>query len=356
MTAPRLRHCVPRVALVSALAMVLLVSACGRRGAPQPPAAAAPEAVMALRAEAQTNTVLVIWTKPMRNQDGSALYDLREFRLFRATGSDTTFEPIATIQASFPQNAVVQGPLYLFVDDGGGRGLDPTLRYAYRIQALNTRGLQSPLSSPVQVEFLAAPPAPTGLSAAPRDNVIELSWEASPPGREGVVPVRGYNVYRGSRTSAYGAEPINPRPVTATRFRDAGVESDTPYFYVVRSVGSDRPPWRESGNSNEASAVLEDRTPPSPPQGLTALPDRGLVALTWRANAETDLLGYLVYRREPPTLLPVRLTETPVQPTTFTDRTARPGATYIYTVTAVDRAPRRNESAPSAEVEVTVGR
>ena len=343
-----------RAALVLVLGVPLLVTGCGRRGAPHPPAAAAPEAVLAFRAEAQTNSVLVIWTKPLRNLDGTPLYDLQEFRLFRATGAGPVFESIATIRANYPQNAVARGPLYLFLDDGAGRGLDPTLRYTYRMQAMNARGLLGPMSEDVQVEFLAPPPVPTGFRAVPREGVVELSWEPSAPDGEGAVPVRGYNVYRGNRPGIYGAEPINATPIRETRFRDAGMATDTPYYYIVRSVGSERPPWRESGNSIEASAVVEDRTPPAPPEGLAALPDRGLVALTWRPNTETDLLGYLVYRREPPALVPVRLTEKPIQPTTFTDRTARPGATYVYTVTAVDRSPQLNESAPSAEVEATL--
>ena len=76
--------------------------------------------------------------------------------------------------------------------------------------------------------------------------------------------------------------------------------------------------------------------------------------MSWNANSEPDLLGYLVYRREPPAVSASRLTESPVPGTTFTDRAARPGATYVYSVTAVDRSPRRNESAMSAEVSVTV--
>jgi hypothetical protein len=89
-------------------------------------------------------------------------------------------------------------------------------------------------------------------------------------------------------------------------------------------------------------------------QGLTAIPAPGVVSLSWSANTEPDLLGYLVYRREPPALNPVRLTEAPVQTTTFTDRAVRAGATYLYTVTAVDRSSHRNESAPSSEVVVTL--
>jgi hypothetical protein len=55
-----------------------------------------------------------------------------------------------------------------------------------------------------------------------------------------------------------------------------------------------------------------------------------------------------------PQLVAVRLTETSVPGTTFTDRTPKPAATYVYTVTAVDRSSHRNESAPSAEVEVVL--
>jgi hypothetical protein len=210
------------------------------------------------------------------------------------------------------------------------------------------------MSADVAVEFLAPPLVPAGLRAVPSEGGVELSWSPSAPAGEGTVPVRGYNVYRGIQPGTYGTEPINATPLTATRFRDGGVATDTPYYYVVRSVGSERPPWRESDNSAETSTVVEDRTPPAPPEGLKALPDRTLVGLSWRENAEADLRGYLVYRRELPAVLPVRLTEDPIRPTTFTDRTARPGATYVYTVTAVDRSPQRNESAPSAEAEVTL--
>jgi fibronectin type 3 domain-containing protein len=102
------------------------------------------------------------------------------------------------------------------------------------------------------------------------------------------------------------------------------------------------------------SVTPQDSIAPAPPAGLVAVPGERDVALTWRANREPDLLGYLVYRRELPQVVSVRLTDQTIPGTTFTDRTARRGATYVYTVTAVDRSARRNESAPSAEVEVSL--
>ena len=187
------------------------------------------------------------------------------------------------------------------------------------------------------------------------DGVVNLSWK--PP--EGPVPPgasspRGYNIYRAPERGVYGSQPINAGPIVDTQFRDTAVQNETSYSYVVRSVGGYRSPWRESANSNEAEATPIDLTPPAPPQGLTAIPAPGVVSLSWTANTEPDLLGYLIYRRELPGLRPIRLTATPLQTTTFTDRAIRSGATYVYTVTAVDRSSRRNESASSAEVSVSV--
>jgi len=261
---------------------------------------------------------------------------------------------LATVRADRPDNAIVRGDRYGFRDDGGSAGLTPGLRYAYRVQAVNRRGVAGPLSPEVVVEYTLAPPPPVSLTATAGDGVVNLRWQAPPPVPPGARPPQGYNIYRALQPGAYGEQPINAGPLVAVEFRDVGVENGATYYYVVRSVGSERPPWRESASSNEASATPVDLTPPAPPRGLTAIPAPGAVSLIWEANTEPDLLGYLVYRREPPALAPVRLTDRPTQTTTFTDRAVRAGATYAYTVTAVDRSPHRNESAPSPEFSVTL--
>ena len=69
---------------------------------------------------------------------------------------------------------------------------------------------------------------------------------------------------------------------------------------------------------------------------------------------DADLAGYRVYRSTT-----AGRGHTPVTPvlqtgTTYVDTDVRPGQTYFYIVTAVDRAKRANESVPSAEVSATV--
>lgn len=345
------------------LLLVVGMLGCGRRGAPVPPRPATPAAVGALRAELVGSGILLSWNRPTRNEDGSPLTNLLEYRLFRAVGPTATrearggptFSLLATVRADQPENAVVQDNQYAFRDDGGSAGFTPGLRYSYRLQAVNRRGVAGAQSAEVSLDFTLAPPPPVSLAAVAGDGVVNLTWKPpEAPIPPGAPTPRGYNIYRGLQPEVYGSQPINVGPIVETQFRDTAVQNETTYYYVVRSAGGDRPPWRESAKSNEVSGTPIDLTPPAPPQGLTAIPALGLVSLSWNANPEPDLLGYLIYRRQPPSLTWVRLTESPVESTTFTDRAVRSGATYLYTITAVDRSSRRNESAPSVEVSVTV--
>ncbi len=343
-------------AVVVVAAALLLVPACGRRGAPLPPLPVVPAAVSGLRAEPREAGILLSWTRPTRNTDGSALTDLREFRLTRATVALGTpgvpapaFSLVATVRADRPENTSVQGSLYVFRDDAGGQGLATNRQYRYRVHAVNARGEAGAASADVAVDFTPAPAPPAAVKATAGDGTVDLEWQAP-----AAAPPKGYNVYRGLQSESYGLRPIHAAPLRERRFRDAGVQNDVTYYYVVRSVSNDRPPWRESADSQEVSVVPEDFIPPSPPRGLAAIPGEGIVALTWDANPDPDLLGYSVYRREAHEPVAVRLTETPIPGTTFTDRTPRRGARYVYTVTAVDRSARRNESAPSAEAEINL--
>ncbi|MFB3816077.1 MAG: fibronectin type III domain-containing protein [Candidatus Methylomirabilales bacterium] len=346
-----------RPGLALLLALAALAPACGRKGPPLPPRPVIPAAVGELRAEPQEAGILVTWTRPTRNQDGSPLTDLLEFRLSRSPGPEPEgrgngFGFLAAVRAEAPDNAVLRDNRYAFLDDGGGRGLRPGVGYTYRVQAVNRRGV---LGAPAEaaVAFGQAPPPPGRPSATAGDGVVELAWEAPAPDPRRPL-VRGYNVYRAEEPGRRGRRPLNPDPITEPRYRDTGVQNERTYYYVVRSVGGERPPLRESPDSMEVSAAPTDRTPPAPPRGLVATPRPDGVALSWGPGGEPDLRGYLVYRRILPELVPRRLTPAPITATTFVDGEGRGPGRAAYTVTAVDRSPRGNESAPSDEVVVTL--
>jgi fibronectin type 3 domain-containing protein len=93
--------------------------------------------------------------------------------------------------------------------------------------------------------------------------------------------------------------------------------------------------------------MSRDLTPPSRPAGLTVVPGVGRIFLTWNENRERDLAGYFVYRSRRSGREYERLTDKPVNRTTYSDETAKPGIQYYYVVAAVDRS--GNESSFSKE-------
>ena len=90
------------------------------------------------------------------------------------------------------------------------------------------------------------PPAnPTGLNATGGAGSASLSWNANSEG-----DLAGYSVYRS--TSSGGGYGLVASGVGGTSYNDSGLVADT-YYYVVTATDTSA---NESGNSNEASAVV----------------------------------------------------------------------------------------------------
>ncbi len=89
--------------------------------------------------------------------------------------------------------------------------------------------------------------------------------------------------------------------------------------------------------------------PPAVPVGLAAVQDYDSVVCTWRANSESDLVGYNVYRALQ-TGLPswVKIGTVAAPETTFVDKAIASGDIYHYAVTAFDDKIPANESALSS--------
>src|SRR5260370_38341475 len=90
--------------------------------------------------------------------------------------------------------------------------------------------------------------------------------------------------------------------------------------------------------------------PPATPDRLLALaseiPKRKFVDLMWAPNAEKDLAGYNVYRREEGGKL-ARINSDPITMLSFQDTSVVAGHKYFYAISAVDL--RGNESSKQEE-------
>jgi fibronectin type 3 domain-containing protein len=101
------------------------------------------------------------------------------------------------------------------------------------------------------------------------------------------------------------------------------------------------------------AAAPGDTTPPSPPNGLVAVPSADAVRLAWNASPEPDVATYAIYRAAGSGEF-MRIATTTAPGTVYTDRDVRAGTTYRYAVTALDSARRANESPRSNVVSVRV--
>ncbi len=338
----------------------LLVFSCGRKGPPVVPEISTPAAVESLSAVSRGDWVYLSWSKLTKNLSGKPLQDLKEYEIYRREVQKAEEKApavlIAKVEATLPENAKIVGGSYVYVDDGGGSGLGFDRQYAYHLRAANFRKQAGPPSREILVTIYPCPLPPSSLTATGGDSTVLLSWEASPSTADG-KPLEQpalYNVYRGKAPGLYGTDPINPKPLTGLSYQDGGLANDVSYFYVVRALENDRPPWHESLDSNETTAIPTHTTPPSRPQNLSIAEGPEGVRLVWDPNPEPDLLGYFVYRSLHPKAGYIRLNAQPLTTITYVDKTITPHTAYYYAVSAVDSSPRRNESDLSEPVQIEV--
>lgn len=175
----------------------------------------------------------------------------------------------------------------------------------------------------------SAPAIVTGLTAAPGNAQVSLTWNAS-------SGATGYYVKR-STTSGMEAQIAAQ---AGTTYTDTAVTNGTKYFYTVSAYNS----YGISADSSEVSA-----TPSAPafaaPASLAATAGDAQVGLTW--SAVTGATSYNVKRST------TSGAETKISsPTTtaFIDSGLANGTKYFYVVSAVSGS---TESANSSEVNAT---
>jgi chitodextrinase len=120
--------------------------------------------------------------------------------------------------------------------------------------------------------------------------------------------------------------------------------------YAVSALGM-RNPVVESRLAGETELRYVDEFPPAPPSGLVVLAETGSTRLVWEAGSARDLAGYLVFVSRDGAET-TQLTPEPVQRPEFVHSGTQSGATYTYTVVAVDSS--GNRSAPGDAVSARV--
>ncbi|MGV6807388.1 MAG: hypothetical protein ACWA5K_05750, partial [bacterium] len=275
------------------------------------------------------------------------------FQVYRALQPFGPFEK-ANIETVIPISFDGSLPESLYVD----YGLENGTTYWYHVRGTDVLGFESAPSNAIEVTpgDQTPPDAPEIVSGRLVGDRTFIEWQ--PNGEDDLL---GYRVYRSTRPLD-GYERVWPGAGSARmaeNFVDQKVEEGTSYWYYVTAVD-------QSDNESSPSAVIEilrpDTTPPSAPEGLQAAAEEGGIRLTWRANKEPDLEGYLLQRttrveqasegeraREKVSGIFFAVNAAPLKETVYLDAVDETSqARYAYQLVAIDRA--GNESKPSVTV------
>ncbi len=225
------------VILILALLLLAPLAGCGAKGPVQPLAQTAPNAPSEITLHQQGNALLLSWSLPSKNQDGSELTDLAGFRVYRQS-----FDPVEDCpdcRDNAPLWKLVEldylghaqrrnGRLFLLDDE-----LEAGLGYSYKVVPFNRWGQDGKPVGKRQT-LAVPPPAPAAPKGERQNGRVLLSWETAelPEGME----LLGYQVYRRRPGRAFGAAPQNNMLLSEPRFTDSGFETNRSYVYAVRTV------------------------------------------------------------------------------------------------------------------------
>lgn len=161
--------------------------------------------------------------------------------------------------------------------------------YAYQIAGVGFFGEETQRTAPIEVTIqdITAPESPQELEVESDSMKVYLNWQNTED-----EEIQGIHIYR-SRLSDGPFERVNV--ISLNKISTSYIDSVTapgPYYYYVASHDE----FGNEGNSRLVFEEVADVQPPAIPQALSIESDTALLKLSWQANTESDLQGYMIYR------------------------------------------------------------
>jgi len=296
---------------IPTLCLVLLLTGCGRVGAPLPPFLRVPEKVTDLAVRQDGNDIIVTWTNPAKYIDGSQATDLAQIQI---RADDAVMIKVQAMTAG--QSQTVTLPV----------GAAVNVNRSFSVIAETAGGKLSQVSNIVSIAPVAVPGKILNLRGVVDQRRITLTWDKPQEHPELA------DAYRVSRIA-----PAETQVVSDTRYDDLRYRPGEMYTYDVTAMRGMVP----GIGPESVSVLIQDKTPPQVPSGLDIVVSETGAFVTWSANAESDLAGYHVFRNG------MALGDKLIATNSFFDSDYRSG--FSYAVSAVDEF--GNESAQSASMK-----
>lgn len=354
-----------RKARAAALGIVFCasLSGCGTPGAPQPPSLNLPAPVADLSASRTGNQVTLTWTMPKRNTDKTPIKGNLTVNICRREGEGPCGSNVPAQMSAPGISGSYSDTLPASLASGTARPI------TYSVQLMNRKGRSAGFSNSATVLAGAAPPRIEGLKTNVRKQGVVLSW--SPSGESTAVRMERKLLTPIKPKSQEG--PLAPPPETTNQnflvlpeshshAIDRTVRFGETYEYRAQRVISvdvnGKTLELDGAFSEPVDVDVKDVFPPSVPAGLVTVAAAGenggapSIDLSWQPDTDSDLAGYIVYRRENGADWQRISPAAPLVEPAFHDTQVQPGNTYEYAVSAVDQG--GHESARSAAAQQTV--
>lgn len=246
-----------------------------------------PNPPIILKAEGLVKSVYLVWSPCPSPSDDPI--PLKGYVLYRAKAEDGPYREVKKLEArDFGSGSaeIAQMERLEMIH----AGLDDGERVYYKVTAYNEKGGESAMSLPVEAVTIPAVKRVAATGNMIRE--IHIEWDR-------VEGVKGYYLYRSRHEKAdfqkiqkIDAPSSSEANAPVTAVDTESLADETRYFYKVTAFLE---PEKETSLSAAASAITKGKPPV--PKGLKAA--SGLakrVELSWKANPEEEVEGYLIYR------------------------------------------------------------
>src|SRR5215813_10069181 len=310
------------VMVFSAVVLLGMTVGCGTPGAPMPPSLDLPKPVEDRQAARRGDVVTLSWTLPQETTDQTTMRRLGMTRVCRVINQEHMDSCIPVLEVPPPaadkrgREAAQESKHVLTAKDILAKEVEGLHAFAvYAVEVQNARGRSAGLSN--QVAVLLAPISQPEVLSEPKVLPDAILWAGRvrlsqlAPGQE---RFRLNRRERGSDQQVTVSEIPRPKAGApgdeiSVEFRDETFEWEKSYEYsfsviASESVSRGKQLEFESDPTLPVSITPHDVFPPAKPTGVQAVYSGVLegsgefIDVTWNANSERDLAGYIVHRRE----------------------------------------------------------
>lgn len=346
--------------LLAVSTLVIQLSGCALEAAPSPPSLKIPQQVNDLAATRAGDSVTLHWTMPTHTTDKALLKGLQPVTVCRATApvaQDTPCQAAAHLHF-LPGKAVV------WTDALPPQFLAGTPRLLYYSVEFYSPWQKTAGPSNSAVVVAGPPPPPVGpITLTARKDGIVMHWQAASPAPDMVMRIRRTLVLppktaetirpkpQGNPMSGEGPAPEQVLEISLSQYdpgqaidRDAALDHTYTYtlqrVFAVKIDGSSA----ELPGAPSQSLTINAKNvfPPAAPGDLQAVadPEAGAIDLSWAPSADSDVIGYVVYRRvanSGAAWQAISPTKPLLAAPAWHDVRVQSGVTYEYAVAAVSR-------------------